>query len=129
MTNKKLKITTDLQATNENKARMLANQLTGNMLPGFKEGFYQGALIALNTENKKISIKLDKNTNTKSFIEQAINIHGDKYDYSLVNYIGPLNKVIIICKEHGQFEQRPSNHLNDYECPKCHIMFMKAINS
>jgi len=45
-----------------------------------------------------------KKLTTKEFINKAINVHGDKYDYSKVNYTGSTNKVIIICKEHGQFE-------------------------
>ena len=37
------------------------------------------------------------------FIENAVKIHGDKYDYSKVNYENSSNKVIIICKIHGEF--------------------------
>lgn len=40
---------------------------------------------------------------TEKFIENAINIHGNKYDYSKVNYIDTDSKVIIICKIHGEF--------------------------
>ena len=36
----------------------------------------------------------------EEFIQQAKEIHGDKYDYSKVEYIGANNKVIIICREH-----------------------------
>lgn len=54
-----------------------------------------------------------------NFIEKAIKIHGDKYDYSLVNYIGSHKKIQIICKKHGVFEQTPTNHLSGYGCPKC----------
>ena len=48
--------------------------------------------------------------NTEVFIEDAIIKHGDKYDYSLVNYINYSSKVKIICKEHGIFEQNYSKH-------------------
>ena len=34
---------------------------------------------------------------TKQFISKAIKKHGDKYDYSKVDYIGSNDKVIIIC--------------------------------
>jgi hypothetical protein len=58
-------------------------------------------------------------SNTKEcFIEKAIQIHGDKYDYSLVEYNGSQNNVKIICKTHGIFEQTPSNHYKQ-NCPKC----------
>ena len=48
---------------------------------------------------------------TKKFIEKAIFIHGDKYDYSLVDYKSSKDKIKIICKEHGIFEQYPAKHL------------------
>jgi len=57
---------------------------------------------------------------TKEFIEKAKQIHGNKYDYSLVVYKGNKGKVKIICPEHGIFEQTPNNHLSKkVECPKC----------
>ncbi len=46
-------------------------------------------------------------------------VHGDRYDYSLVNYISAHKKVNLICKEHGTFEQSPANHLNGKGCPDC----------
>jgi hypothetical protein len=58
-------------------------------------------------------------SNTKEFIEKATIIHGDKYDYSKVNYINNKTKVIIICKLHGEFQQRPNNILLGQECIKC----------
>ena len=58
--------------------------------------------------------------NTKSFIEKARKIHGDKYDYSKVEYKHCTKKVCIICPEHGEFWQTPSSHLNSkIGCPKC----------
>lgn len=57
--------------------------------------------------------------NTKEFIEKAINVHGDKYDYSKVEYIKCRNKVCIICPKHGEFLQAPSDHLSGCGCPKC----------
>jgi len=58
---------------------------------------------------------------TKDFIDKAINIHNDKYDYSLVDYKNTDTKVKIICKDHGIFEQTPHNHLSGAKCPKCAI--------
>lgn len=54
-----------------------------------------------------------------SFIDSAISIHGNKYDYSLVNYINARNRVTIICPEHGEFEQLPNDHLSNHGCIKC----------
>jgi hypothetical protein len=53
------------------------------------------------------------------FIEKAIKKHGDKYDYSKVEYTGSHNKVCIICSEHGEFYQSATNHLSGYGCKKC----------
>ena len=49
---------------------------------------------------------------TEQFIEKAKQIHGDKYDYSLVDYINSKTKVKIICPKHGMFEQNPDDHIN-----------------
>lgn len=56
---------------------------------------------------------------TEEFIEKAQKVHSNKYDYSKVNYIRSNQKVIIICKEHGEFLQIPNNHLNGQNCPNC----------
>lgn len=53
------------------------------------------------------------------FINCAKEVHGEKYDYSKVNYINSYTKVCIICPEHGAFYQRPNGHLNGYGCPYC----------
>ena len=57
--------------------------------------------------------------NTKNFIEKAKLVHGDRYDYSLVNYKSSAEAVDIICKEHGVFKQQPNNHLSGASCNKC----------
>lgn|SRR5690606_5618714 len=56
---------------------------------------------------------------TKCFIDRAIVIHGDKYDYALVEYKNLGVKVKIKCNIHGVFKQRPRDHLNKQGCPKC----------
>lgn len=67
---------------------------------------------------KKQNGELFRDT-TESFIKKAKKVHGDKYDYSKVNYTKSQEKVIIICPEHGEFEQRPNDHLRGKGCPKC----------
>ena len=62
---------------------------------------------------------MTKKKTTKQFIEKAKLIHGDKYDYSKVNYVNNHTKIIIICKEHGEYEQIPNSHLNKKGCSKC----------
>lgn len=61
-----------------------------------------------------------KNLTTKEFIKKAKLVHGDKYDYSKSNYINCYNKVVVICKEHGEFKINPNSHVsNKTNCPKC----------
>ena len=60
-----------------------------------------------------------KGLTTYEFIMKAEFVHGDRYDYSKVDYINNRTKVNIICKEHGIFEQRPTRHLCGDGCPKC----------
>ena len=57
---------------------------------------------------------------TQSFIEKAKSIHGDKYDYSKVEYVNSKTKVCIVCPEHGDFYKRPLNHIQCKQgCPIC----------
>ena len=56
---------------------------------------------------------------TEDFIAKSKEIHGNKYDYSKVCYKTSDTKVCIICAEHGEFWQTPSNHMNGSGCPKC----------
>ena len=57
--------------------------------------------------------------NTESFVKKSKEVHNDKYDYSKVVYINNRSKVCIICPEHGEFWQRPSDHLRGCGCLKC----------
>lgn len=57
--------------------------------------------------------------NLQSFLEKAHNIHGDRYDYSLVTEYNYHKKITIICKKHGAYKVLPSNHLSGDICPKC----------
>lgn len=56
---------------------------------------------------------------TKEYIKKAIEIHGYKYDYSKTVYKKHDDKVIIICKEHGEFLQVARTHIKGSNCPKC----------
>ena len=59
--------------------------------------------------------------NTEEFVKQAKEIHGDKFDYSKVNYVNSVTPIKIICPIHGEFLQKPANHLqlSKHGCPKC----------
>lgn len=56
----------------------------------------------------------------EEFISKAREVHGDRYDYSQANYIDPYTKILIICPMHGEFWQKPYNHINRAQkCKKC----------
>lgn len=57
--------------------------------------------------------------NTSEIIEKFITVHGNKYDYNLVDYKTSHEKVNIVCSEHGVFEQTSGSHLAGSGCPKC----------
>jgi very-short-patch-repair endonuclease len=56
---------------------------------------------------------------TKTFVIRATKRHGNRYDYSLVDYIRFDEKVKIICRIHGVFEQTPAGHMQNNGCPHC----------
>jgi len=57
---------------------------------------------------------------TSEFIKRANKIHSNKYNYSKVDYKFSNHKIIIICPEHGEFTQRPGDHILRHQgCPKC----------
>lgn len=59
-------------------------------------------------------------TNTlEDFIQKAKSAHGEKYDYSKVEYINNNTKVCIICPKHGEFWQTPDKHFQGRGCPFC----------
>jgi len=55
----------------------------------------------------------------EEFIEKAVIKHGNKYDYSLVEYKNNSTKIKIVCPNHGVFEQTPNSHLAGSGCPSC----------
>lgn len=67
---------------------------------------------------EKVSKKrmLDK----KAVCNMMHRVHGDKYDYSKFVYSGMLNKAVVICPIHGEFQITPAKHIHDKQgCPKC----------
>lgn len=58
----------------------------------------------------------------KVFIKESKNVHGDRYDYSLVKYKNSNERVSVICKEHGVFNIVARNHLYSSQgCPSCSL--------
>jgi hypothetical protein len=70
--------------------------------------------------NERFIESVKKRTGTKeSFVNKAIEIHGNKYNYDNVIYKNAKTKIIITCLEHGNFEQIPDDHLRRKGCIKC----------
>lgn len=62
----------------------------------------------------------NRKMNTETFIKNAMEIHGAKYNYDKVNYKNNHTGVVIVCPVHGEFIQLPQHHLNGSGCPKCY---------
>lgn len=67
-------------------------------------------------KNRQIEAKLK---GVSSFLTEIRSVHGDMYDYTKVDFNRRSDKIKIICKEHGEFEQTVSNHLSGQGCPVC----------
>ena len=81
--------------------------------------FYQTPHAHINGQGCPTCVGTKKLT-TEEFIEKAKLVHGDRYDYSKVEYVNTYTKVCIICSEHGEFWQTPHNHIIGYQgCPDC----------
>ncbi len=87
----------------------------------------QGCPLCKNEKARK-----QNNKGIDKFIFEAKQIHGEKYNYSKVNYINTNTKVCIICPKHGEFWQKPSKHLIGQGCCICnhngHIIETKLYN-
>lgn len=62
---------------------------------------------------------MSKLVTTQDFIQRAVKVHGSRYDYSKVTYVAAITDVTIICPEHGEFKQRPTNHYIGHGCHQC----------
>ena len=77
---------------------------------------------ALAIAEKQARRELREGAAAAKFIADARKIHGDKYDYSRVDYTNARKKVTIVCPSprHGPFEQTPCGHLKaNVACPRC----------
>lgn len=75
---------------------------------------------------KQCGVESSNRVRTKTneqFIQEAIQVHGDIYDYSQVDYVYSMAKVDIICPTHGVFSQLPSAHLQGWGCKLCNSKF------
>ena len=72
--------------------------------------------------NKGVRARIPK----EEALLRAIEIHGDRYDYSKFDYQGDNYKATVICKSHGEFDIIPSNHFKGNGCSKCINIYSKA---
>ncbi len=56
---------------------------------------------------------------TESFIAEAKEVYGERYDYSKVNYKNRDHRVVVTCPIHGDFQVYAREHLDGKGCPKC----------
>src|SRR5690348_2732519 len=72
-------------------------------------------------EYSEIPKNADPETKKEAFIQIATLIHGDKYDYSCVEYVNSQTRVLIGCrKSHGFFMMTPNCHISQEQgCPEC----------
>jgi len=66
---------------------------------------------------------------TEYFINQAKEIHGDRYDYSLTKFEISNKNIQYICKIHGNILQSPGCHLSGRGCNKCKYNIISIKNS
>lgn len=72
------------------------------------------------TKERSITSRIKKRRKPlEEFIQEANIKHKNKYLYKKCIYTTTHEYVIITCREHGDFEQRPSNHLTGNGCPRC----------
>ena len=95
---------------NRTKVKIKCNSC-GEVFERNPYSFLQGFACHCKSKNKTFKKTVEQ------FIEEARQIHGDKYDYSLVEYINNRTKVKIKCNSCGKiFEMQPANHLKGQGC-------------
>lgn len=77
--------------------------------------------VIISPEDKEIKRKELLDIKRNNFISKSIEVHGNRYDYSKVDYSDSKKKIKIICKIHGEFYQRPSAHTYGQGCMGCRL--------
>lgn len=72
-----------------------------------------------NPQNNRSQELCRRVVTTESFIAEAKEIYGDRYDYSKVVYKNRDHRVVVTCPIHGDFEIYAREHLDGKGCPKC----------
>lgn len=92
--------------------------------------FEQRADVHLKGEGCKKCYLIKRGDDSRLTIEDVVikfkEIHGDKYDYSKVEYSSYKSNITIICPIHGEFEQLVESHLHGGNCTKCNSTLSKG---
>jgi len=107
-----------IEYTNYNNKIKIICQIHGCFEQTPSTHLYKGGCPKCGVESKKNKQKKSLNI----FLKDAKKVHGERYDYSLVNYKNAITKVIVKCNIHGIFEQTPSGHLSGRGCRLCGII-------
>ena len=75
-------------------------------------------------ECSKINSGLSRRLSPQEFINKAVDVHGDTYDYSHTKYEKNDTSITIRCLIHGEFTQTPNNHLSGKGCTPCGVQKM-----
>lgn len=78
-----------------------------------------GCQLCANIQRKNNNHGITGKPTTEQWVESAKKIHGDKFDYSLSEYVDYGTLISIGCPIHGQFTQYPAVHKRSYGCPSC----------
>lgn len=96
-----------------------ALEIVGGHVP-MNGGFSTSPISFCKVEVIKKVETMPKKLTTEEFVRRARLVHGDKYDYSKVEYVNDTTRVCIICPEHGEFWQTPACHCRQKcGCPLC----------
>lgn len=103
----------ELEAKKYNTITDFQNKSKGAYLKAYRLGI-------LKDITKHMTTNKAETLNTDKFIDRAKQIHGDKYDYSLVDYCNTRTPITIICRKHNKkFQQLAGSHLYGQGCPLC----------
>ncbi len=109
--------------TNHAKLRVdedFALKISNSVKEKFKDPSYLEKIKQARKKYWNSSYRQFRSWDKDEFIKQAINEHGDKYEYDDVIYYNIRTKIEINCPKHGNFSQRPSHHVfYGNGCPQC----------
>lgn len=64
---------------------------------------------------------MGKYVSAEEALQKIVDVHGDTYDLSKFVYTGAKNKVVVICRKHGEFKQRYADLKSGAGCNLCGI--------